>query len=620
MKNDFLCTHINKTPFFLFNAIQIFSMLHLVSKLLEKFIEWRQKNLSERQFVYILSIVVGLTSGLGAVTLKNLTHFIQQSLKEGIIQDYYIGFYFVFPLIGLFIVYLVMKYIIKRRVSHGIPSTLYAISQEKGIMKRFQMYGSILTAPITIGFGGSVGLEGPTVATGAAVGSNLASAFRIKQSTRTLLIGCAAAGALSSIFKAPVAAIVFAIEVFSLDLTLLSMVPLLLASLSAIVTSYLFFGSERILPFHINQDFLISDLPYYIILGIVAAFTSIYFAKVYDYTHRIFRRINTPIERLIIGGLALGVLVYVMPPLYGEGFNTINNLIKGTPEASLNIPFTEVDFENVWLVIALLGGLVLFKIIATSITFGAGGVGGIFAPTLFMGSIMGNCVARIINNIPYLELHVSESNFTLVGMGGLMAGVLHAPLTAIFLIADLTGGYNLFIPLMLTAAISFTITKYFLKYSVYTAELGLQGKLVTHNKDKVVLMFMKLNKIIETNFTSINYNGTLRNLVDIIAHSSRNIYPVVDDDQRFKGVIFLDDVREIMFDSKLYDTTSVASLTMMPEEIIFYDDDMATVMEKFQRSDAWNLPVVESGKYIGFVSKSKLLSVYRKLLVDITDA
>lgn len=593
--------------------------MHLVSKFIEKIINWRQRYLSERQFIYLLSIVVGFTSGLAAVTLKNLTHFIQNLLRDGIIQHYYIGFYFVFPLIGFYIVYLVMKFIIKRKVSHGIPSTLYAISQQKGIMKSFQMYGSILTAPITVGFGGSVGLEGPTVATGAALGSNLARAFHIKQSTRTLLIGCASAGALASIFKAPIAAIVFAIEVFSLDLTLISLVPLLLASTSAIVTSYFFFGAERILPFHISQDFLLSDIPYYIILGIVAGFTSIYFAKVYDTTHRIFRRINTPLERLIIGGLALGLLVYIMPPLYGEGFNTINNLIKGTPEASLTIPFLRLNFDNLWLIIALLAGLVLFKIIATSITFGAGGVGGIFAPTLFMGSIMGNCVARIINNVPYLNLQVSESNFTLVGMSGLMAGVLHAPLTAIFLIAELTGGYSLFIPLMLTAAISFSLTKYFLKYSVYTAELGLQGKLVTHNKDKVVLMFMQLNKVIETNFISINYNGTLRDLVAVIAHCSRNVYPVVDDTQGFKGIILLDDVREIMFDSSLYDETTIVSLTTMPEEIIFYDDDMTTVMDKFQRSDAWNLPVVDMGKYVGFVSKSKMLSVYRKLLIDITN-
>lgn len=593
-------------------------MLRNLSKLIEKFINWRQRNLSERQFVYLLSILVGFTSGLGAVTLKNLTHFIQHLLKDGIIQDYYIGFYFVFPLIGLYFVYLIMKYVIKKTVSHGIPSTLYAISQQKGIMKPFQMYGSILTAPITVGFGGSVGLEGPTVATGAAIGSNLARIFHIKQSTRNLLIGCASAGALSSIFKAPVAAIVFAIEVFSLDLTLMSLVPLLLASISAIVTSYFFFGTERILPFYIDQDFLLSDIPYYIILGIVAGFTSIYFSKVYNRTHLIFRRINTPFERLLIGGLALGILVYIMPPLYGEGFNTINNLIKGTPELSFDVPFVSLDFQNAWLIIALLAGLVLFKIIATSITFGAGGVGGIFAPTLFMGSLMGNCVARIINNIPYLNLQVSETNFTLVGMTGLMAGVLHAPLTAIFLIAELTGGYTLFIPLMLTAAISFSLTKYFLNYSVYTAELGLQGKLVTHNKDKVVLMFMQLNKIIETNFVSINYNATLRDLINVIAHCSRNVYPVVDDNQVFKGIILLDDVREIMFDSKLYDHTTIASLTTMPEEIIFYDDSMPTVMDKFQRSDAWNLPVVDMGKYVGFVSKSKMLSVYRKLLVDIT--
>ncbi len=594
-------------------------MLTRIQNYIDKFIDWRQRYLSETQFIYLLSILIGFTSGMGAVILKNLTHFIQHLLHDGIIQDYYIGFYFVFPLIGFYIVYLVMKFIIKREVSHGIPSTLHAISQENGVMKAFQMYGSIFTAPLTVGFGGSVGLEGPTVATGAAIGSNLARVFHIKKTTRILLVGCAAAGALSSIFKAPIAAIVFAIEVFSLDLTLLSLVPILLASISAIITSYFFFGSDRIIPFHIDQSFLLGDIPYYIILGIVAGFTSIYFAKVYNGTHTIFRRINTPLERLIIGGLALGAIVYLIPPLYGEGFKTVNSLVQGNPSEILRVPFVSLDTENVWVVIILLAGLVLFKIIASSITFGAGGVGGIFAPTLFMGSIMGNCVAKIINNIPYLNLQVSETNFTLVGMTGLMAGVLHAPLTAIFLIAELTGGYNLFIPLMLTAAISFSLTKYFLKYSVYTSELGLQGKLVTHNKDKTVLLFMKLEQIIETNFKSVQYEGNLGDLVQVIAHCSRNIFPVIDSKEQFKGVIFLDDVREMMFDNSLYEEKKISNLTTMPDEIIFYDDDMQTVMDKFQRSDAWNLPVVDEGRYIGFVSKSKMLSEYRKHLVDITN-
>lgn len=582
-------------------------------------IAWQHKYINQREFIFILSILLGLTSGLGAVILKNITHAIQGLLEGNIIKDYHKLFYFIFPTIGFFLVFLIMKYIIKNKVSHGIPSTLYAISQLKGIMKPFQMYGSILTAPITIGFGGSVGLEGPTVATGAAVGSNLARLFHVKQSTRTLLIGCAAAGALSAIFKAPIAAILFAIEVFSLDLTLVSLIPLVLASLSAIATSYFFFGTNKILPFEISREFILSDIPIYGLLGIVAGITSIYFARVYGITHKLFHDIKSPIQRVLIGGAAIGLLVFLIPPLYGEGFDTINSLIRGVPQEALNVPFLSIDYSNTWIVIALLIGLVIFKVIASSITFGAGGVGGIFAPTLFMGSIMGYCVALILNNLPFINLNVSETNFTLVGMAGLMAGVLHAPLTAIFLIAELTGGYTLFIPLMFTAAISFSLTKRFLNYSVYTAELGHQGKLVTHNKDKAVLMFMQLPKIIETKFVPVNYDGTLGDLVKAISESTRNIFPVVDKNQKFMGVVFLDDVREIMFDSSQYETISIASLMTLPEYSINFFDNMETVMDKFQKSDAWNLPVIDNEKYVGFVSKSKMLSVYRSLLVDISN-
>lgn len=582
-------------------------------------IAWQHKYINQREFIFILSILLGLTSGLGAVILKNITHAIQGLLEGNIIKDYHKLFYFIFPTIGFFLVFLIMKYIIKNKVSHGIPSTLYAISQLKGIMKPFQMYGSILTAPITIGFGGSVGLEGPTVATGAAVGSNLARLFHVKQSTRTLLIGCAAAGALSAIFKAPIAAILFAIEVFSLDLTLVSLIPLVLASLSAIATSYFFFGTNKILPFEISREFILSDIPIYGLLGIVAGITSIYFSRVYGITHKLFHDIKSPIKRVLIGGAAIGLLVFLIPPLYGEGFDTINSLIRGVPQEALSVPFLSIDYSNTWIVIALLIGLVVFKVIASSITFGAGGVGGIFAPTLFMGSIMGYCVALILNNLPFINLNVSETNFTLVGMAGLMAGVLHAPLTAIFLIAELTGGYTLFIPLMFTAAISFSLTKRFLNYSVYTAELGHQGKLVTHNKDKAVLMFMQLPKIIETKFVPVNYDGTLGDLVKAISESTRNIFPVVDKEQKFMGVVFLDDVREIMFDSSQYETTSIASLMTLPEYSINFFDNMETVMDKFQKSDAWNLPVIDNEKYVGFVSKSKMLSVYRSLLVDISN-
>lgn len=591
----------------------------ITKNIFKKILIWRYKHISERQFIYILSILVGCLAGFGAVILKNVTHFFQHLLEGNVVRDYHHAFYFLFPIIGLTIVYFVIKYVIRNKVSHGIPSTLFAISKRKGIMKRYQMFASILTAPITVGFGGSVGLEGPTVATGAAISSNIARWFHLNQTTRTLLIGCAAAGALSSIFKAPIAAIIFAIEVFSLDLTIASMLPLLLASLSAIITSRFFFGSDVLLPFVIEDPFKINDILYFIFLGIIGGLVSIYFTEVYDRIQKFFDKISSPIKRLLVGGIGLGILVYFIPPLYGEGFEVINNLLVGNHEEALRNNFMQLDLSNVWIVILLLFGLVFFKIIASAFTFGAGGVGGIFAPTLFMGSVMGNCVAKIINTTGFSN--VSESNFTLVGMAGLMAGVLHAPLTAIFLIAELTGGYELFIPLMLTSTISYSIAKHVHPYSVYAMQLGRKGELITHNKDHAVLTLMDIDRVIENNFAPVYSDMNLENMIkNAVVKSNRNIFPVLNkESEKLIGIILLDDLRPVMFDQALYKTVFARDLMQNPPEIIVIGKDkMTDIMKKFKESGAWNLPVIKEGKYIGFISKSKLLTAYRNKLIEVT--
>ncbi len=489
-------------------------------------------------------------------------------------------------------------------------------------MKPFQMFGSILTAPITVGFGGSVGLEGPTVATGAALGSNISRMFHMNQTNRTLLIGCAAAGAMSSIFKAPIAAIIFAIEVFSLDLTIASMLPLLLASLSAILTSRFFFGGDVLLPFRIEDKFYLSDAPFYIILGVVAAFVSIYFTEVYDRIQKLFDKLTSPIKKLIVGGVGIGVLVFLIPPLYGEGFDVINNLIIGNPEKALENNLFHIDLSNIWNIVILLTILMLFKIVASALTFGAGGVGGIFAPTLFMGSILGFCMSKTINNIGLFGTSISESNFTLVGMAGVLAGVLHAPLTAIFLIAELTGGYELFIPLMLTSTISFSITQYFKPHSVYNMELGRKGELITHDKDHAVLTLMNIDKVIETNFTVLGPNMTLEEIIQKgVIKSKRNIYPVVNNkNQKLQGIILLDDLRPIMFDQSLYQNVIASDMMQKPLKVINLNNDkMTDIMKKFQDSGAWNLPVIKDGKYYGFITKSKLLTAYRRQLINLQD-
>lgn len=588
---------------------------------LTKFLVWRAKHISHRQFVAILSILVGFTSGMGAVILKNLTHFFQHLMEGRLVQEYHHAFYFVFPIIGLTLVYLVIKYVIRNKVSHGIPSTLYAISKRKGIMARYQMFGSILTAPITVGFGGSVGLEGPTVATGAAISSNIARALHLNHATRILLISCASAGALSSIFKAPIAAIVFAIEVFSLDLTLASLLPLLLASISAIITSYFFFGDDALLPFKIVDGFTIADVPFYMILGLFGGITSIYFTEVYTRIQNFFDKLGSPVQKLMLGGVVIGVLVFLVPPLYGEGFDTMNNLVQGNTDAVLENNFLNLDLNNGWVVILLLAGLVAFKIVASALTFGAGGVGGIFAPTLFMGSLMGNCVAKFINHLGIFKNMVSESNFTLVGMTGLMAGVLHAPLTAIFLIAEVTGGYELFIPLMVTAAISYALARYVHPHSVYAMELARKGELITHNKDHAVLMFMEMDKVIEKNFLPVYPKMNLGDIVHkVVTQSTRNIFPVVHEKKgTLLGIILMDDIRPIMFDQTMYDKVLATDVMQTPPSIIDLDTDkMADVMKKFQDSGAWNLPVVKDGKYEGFISKSKLLTAYRRELINYT--
>lgn len=583
-----------------------------------KFLQWKTQYLTHRQFILLLCGLVGVATGFAALAMRSLTHFIEEVLVGNIIRYINYGFYVIFPAVGFLLVYWVKKYIIRKEVSHGIPSILYAVAKQKGIMKRFQAYGSILTAPITIGFGGSVGLEGPMVVTGAGISSQVARLFHINQSDRMLLLACACAAALAAIFKVPLAGILFAIEVFGLDLTLSSLLPLFVASLSGVLTSYIFFGNAALLPIYVGNSFLMHNIPFYLLLGVVGGFMSAYFTFVYEGVNRFFSKFSSAYLRIVIGGAILGLLVFVMPPLYGEGHEVINHLKAGHPELSISSNIFGWNLENPWVVILLLGGLVLFKVVATSVTFGAGGVGGIFSPMLFMGGVMGNCFARIINQIDILPYKLPLANFTLIGMTALMTGVLHAPLTAIFLIAEVTGGYSLFVPAMVTAVVSFSIAKYFNKYSIYTMELGRKGELVNQDKDQAILTLMDMESVIETNFVPVYTDMTLKGVVyEAVRESSRNIFPVLDREKgSLEGVILLDDIRHLIFEKELYDKVSVLEMMQPPPALIqMGQDTMNQVMDKFQNTAAWNLPVVKNGKYIGFISKSKLLTVYRRKLI-----
>ena len=581
----------------------------------KKILIWRYKYISERQFIYVLSVLVGVLAGFGTLILKYLTSFFQTVLEGKFIKDIHYLLYFIFPIIGLYLVFQIKKKIIKKDIGHGISTTLQSISKRRGIIERYKIYASLITAPITVGFGGSVGLQGPAVSTGAALGSGISQLFHMNTKTRMLLIGCATAGAMSSMFKAPIAAIIFAVEIFSLDMAFASLVPLLLASVSAIVTSYFFFGKDVILNVRLQQSFEINDLLFYVALAIFTGLASVYFSKIYFWITNLFKKWN-PFRRLFFGGIAIGLMLFLIPPLYGEGYGIINNLLDANAaEALKDMPYN-INFDEVWTVILFLLLIGVFKVIAMTTTFAAGGVGGIFIPTLVMGSVLGNVSAKIINQFGY---DVSETNFTLIGMTGLMAGVLHAPLTAIFLIAEITSGYDLFVPLMLVSAVSFAITKYFVSNSIYTHELAQKGELITHNKDKNVMMMMQMDKLIETNFVSVQPETSLGNLLkNAVAKSSRNIFPVVTDENEFLGIVLLDDVRSVMFDQELYESTSVDTFMRIAPSVIFYDDSIEKVMQKFKESGSWNLPVIRDKKYEGFISKSKLLTAYRSKLIEVT--
>jgi len=594
--------------------------------IIKRFHIWRYKNISLKNFVYLLSIVVGLLAGLAAVSLKNITYAIQSTLEHGIIFSQN-QLYFILPILGLLFVYLLNKYVFKKKIEmatpsfikRAIPSVLYAMLRQKGFIHYKYIYYPLIAAPLTVGFGGSVGLLGPTITSGSAISSNLSRILHIDRKTRTLLIACASAGAMASMFKSPIAAIVFAVEVFSLDLTFASLLPLLIASISSVLTSYFFLGDDLLFNFNVSHKFTINDTIFYILLGLGTGIASLYFTKIYFAIYTFFERFKTRFLKLVVGGFAIGVMLYAIPPLYGEGLSFTKDLFNGDYLHALGSNPFENYLDNIWVVIALLIGFTVFKVIAMTTTFAAGGVGGIVVPTMVMGSALGNVVAKIINNLG-LGFNVSEANFTLVGMAGLIAGVIHAPLTAIFLIAEITGGYILFVPLMITVAISYLITKTYMPHTIYTRELAERGDLLTHDKDQNVLTFMKLESVIERDFVKLKPDMTMGEMLhNGVAKSQRNLFPVTNSDDEFLGIILLDDIREFMFDQSLYVSTNVELYMHNPPDLIEFDkDSMKVVMDKFQRSGAWNLPVIKEGKYYGFVSKSKLLTAYRRHLISFT--
>lgn len=588
----------------------------------DRIIEWRERHLSEKNLVLLLSFFVGVFSALAAVLLKSFIHVIQRFVEVQLIGDGNTWWYLITPFIGITLAALFVKYVVRDDISHGITKILYAISQRKSIIKAHNMWSSVIGSGLTIGFGGSVGAEAPIVLTGAAIGSNLAKAFRLNQRTMMLMIGCGAAGAIGGIFKAPIAGLVFTLEVLMMDLTMTSVAPLLISSVTATALSYVLTGMDPMFPLDNYEDFAVSRIPWYLILGVVCGFVSLYFTRGMNYLERWFKHTITNMgAKLLIGGATLSILIFIFPPLYGEGYGVIRQLINGDCMSALaNSPLEHNEWaarNGYWLLLTYFGFILLFKIVASVATNGAGGVGGIFAPSLFMGAVTGFLTARIMN---MSGLSVPEANFALVGMAGLMSGVMHAPLTGIFLIAELTGGYHLFMPLMIVSVISYLTIMLFEPHSLYAMRLAQKGELLTHNKDRNVLTLLKMDNVLETDFKVIFPEMTLGELVKVISESKRNIFPVIDHDGRLRGILLLDEVRNIMFQPRLYKRFTVGQLMTSPPAVLRHDLTMEKVMETFEDTGAWNLPVVDQDRrYLGFVSKSKIFNSYRHVLVHFSE-
>lgn len=578
---------------------------------------WRAKNIPRRQFILILSVVVGFLTGLASVTLKNTAHFIQEQIQHGLFVDYFNPYYFVFPILGILITVFIKKYILRDQVKEPIPSTLYAISRKNGLIPFKRMYSYMISSIFTVGLGGSAGLEGPAVGTGSAIGANLGRTVHLNYKSRLLLICCGSSAAIASMFNAPIAGIIFTIEIFSLDLTFSSLIPLLLSSASGAVTSLFLEGNDYLLRFKSIEAFVVQDVPFYLLLGVLTAFASVYFISMFFWVEKKFSGFANPRYRMLVGGVLLGSLIFLVPPLYGEGYSTIKHLLNNDLESIIAGSLVFEYLSEPWMVISMLLGLVFLKVFATSLTVSSGGMGGVFAPSLFTGATLGYVFSSTINRLPFVSIPIS--NFVLVGMAGLMAGVLHAPFTAVFMIAEITGGYELIVPLMLVSAISFLVARGIRPHSIYTEQLAQRGDILTHNKDQVVLTLLHMDEVIETNFRSIQPEMTLGELVKVVSQSNRNLFPVLDETNQLVGVLTLDDIRHLMFDQNLYNSTQVRELMSPPPEVLHSGEGMEEVMKKFQKSGAWNLPVVDKGEYKGFISKSKMFSVYRNKLLEFSE-
>ena len=565
----------------------------------------------------ILSLVVGIACGLASVLLKVLIEFFHHNLTSWFDSQAYNYLYLIYPGIGMLIAMLFVKYVVKDNIGHGVTKVLQSVSKNESKIKPHNMWTSVAASSVTIGFGGSVGAEAPIVYTGAAIGSNVARYMGLSYKNMTILLGCGAAGAVAGIFKAPLAGVLFTLEILLFNISMSSILPLLLSTISATVVSYIFLGDQ--LPFECTlSPFSMGNMPFYIILALSCAAFSVYFTRMTLWLEDKIKSIQRPFVRWALSASCLGLLIFLFPPLYGEGYEHLHSLLNGTMINLEGQTVLEFFMHSSWSVPVFFLLILLLKVFSMSFTNAGGGVGGTFGPTLFIGAISGFVVARTINLIGGGAV-VPEQNFVLVGMAGLRAGVMQAPMTAIFLIAEISGGYELLIPLILTATVSYGVTRMIEPYSIYTKRIAKKGELLTHDSDQAVLTLLKTSELVEADFGTIKIDATLRDLVNVVSKSSRNIFPVVDSRNHFQGFVSLEDIRRDMFKTELYDSQHVYNYMKSAPAYVYVDEKMDSVMKKFETTGAWNLPVVEKDRtYVGFVSKSKIFSSYREQLKQVS--
>ncbi|GAB2940137.1 chloride channel protein [Hymenobacter coalescens] len=584
----------------------------IIHRILRPLLLWRLRHVSDRVYLILVSILVGTLAGLAAVLLKNAVHWGQQLLYGWIPEQNRVFALFLYPIIGIGLTVLFTRYVLGGNLGRGIGPIIYSVARQGSIVPRSKLYSQWVSSLLTVTFGGSAGLEAPISVTGSAIGSNLARILRVSRRERRLLVGCGAAAGVAAIFNSPIAGVLFAVEVVLSELSAPFFIPLLISSATAtVVSKFLFTGQPFVL---ITTSWSLDTIPFYLVLGLCAALASVYMIRVYFAADKIFERWRGNFRKVALGGVGLGVLVFLFPPLYGEGYNVVQNLLSGEPQRLLDASiFSVYRDENVWILLTVALCSMLLKVLATCITIGAGGNGGMFGSSLFSGALLGFIIARLINVSGWFV--VPEVHFVVLGMAGVLAGVVHAPLTAIFLIAEITGGYALFVPLMFVTSCSYLITRYFEPYSVYTRKLVQRGVYVHQDRDRGLLAQLDLSRLLETDFEPVQPDATLGELVDIFRHATRNLFPVVDEDGALVGIISLDQVRDALFDEEHYTTTRVSDLMSEPPATVNVDDTLLDTLRCMEQLNVWALPVLKNGRYVGFLLKSSILAGYRKQLI-----